>query len=292
MTRLTRSPLGRLARLWPLAFWLAVWALASDRLANPVLLVSPLAVLERLGELVVAAEFWTTLMRSARQILLGFAIGVAIGSQLAVLASRSTIVRQLFAPLLLIARAVPVASIILLLLVWLSAARLAIAVVLLMVVPIVYSNLSAGIAALDPELTEVARVYHVGRRRRLIDLYLPQLTPYLLPALRASLGFAFKSGIAAEVIAIPQRTIGEQLYQAKIFLDTRDLLAWTLVIIALSYLFEHGLAWLVARLMGRLERAQPRAWRLSETGAVPPPTVELRRRTWPTASASSSRASR
>ena len=39
---------------------------------------------------------------------------------------------------------------------------------------------------------------------------------------------AFKSGIAAEVIGVPDFSIGANLYEAKIYLDTASLFAWTL----------------------------------------------------------------
>ena len=52
------------------------------------------------------------------------------------------------------------------------------------------------------------------------------------------LGFAWKAGVAAEVIANTKMSIGAQIYDSKIYLDTLNLFSWTIVIIALSILLE------------------------------------------------------
>jgi NitT/TauT family transport system permease protein len=66
--------------------------------------------------------------------------------------------------------------------------------------------------------------------------------PAVLPAFRqgcsVALGICWKSGVAAEVIGLPDGSIGDALYRAKITLATGELFAWTLVIIALSAVFE------------------------------------------------------
>ena len=58
--------------------------------------------------------------------------------------------------------------------------------------------------------------------------------------------------IAAEIIGIPKGSIGENLYNAKIYLETPDLFAWTFVIIAVSVLFEKIFQWLLSLLAHRL----------------------------------------
>ena len=70
-------------------------------------------------------------------------------------------------------------------------------------------------------------------------VYFPALLPYLMTSVRTALGMSFKSGVAAEVIGVPSHSIGEQLYMAKIYLDTAGLFSWTLVIIAVTFLIEN-----------------------------------------------------
>ena len=61
----------------------------------------------------------------------------------------------------------------------------------------------------------------------------------------------FKSGIAAEVIGVPDGSIGEGLYLAKIYLSTAELFAWTFMIIVVSTLFEKLFLWILKKFAGK-----------------------------------------
>ena len=155
---------------------------------------------------------------------------------------------------MLTVKSVPVASFIILALVFLTSRKLNSFISFLMVLPIVYGNLLEGLKSKSRPLDEMARMYHVPRLRRLIYIELPQLKPYLLSAVSLALGMGWKSGIAAEVIGIPTGSVGERLYQAKVYLDTSELYAWTLAILLISMLFEKGLMALLKGAYARLER--------------------------------------
>ena len=91
------------------------------------------------------------------------------------------------------------------------------------------------------------------RVKRIRYIYLPSVIPYFSASVKAALGLAWKSGIAAEVISLPDGSIGERGYEAKIYLSTPDLFAWTLVIIVLAFLFERFFLLLTAALSRRIE---------------------------------------
>ena len=120
-----------------------------------------------------------------------------------------------------------------------------------MVTPIVYSNVLGGISSMDKKLTEMADVFAVPFPRRLRYLYLPQVAPFFRSACAVGLGLCWKAGVAAEVIGLPDPSIGINLYEAKVYLDTPDLFAWTLAIVLLSVAIEaalrRALGWAQAR---------------------------------------------
>lgn len=232
-------------------FWLAVWQCAAFFVGKEVLIPSPVRVLVRLWELAGEAEFWLTALSSLWRVLLGFAAALVAGVLLAVLTSASQVCRTLFKPLVSIIRATPVASFIILALVWLRSARVPVFISFLTVVPIVWANVESGILETDKKLLEMARVYRFSRGQILRDVYIPSVRPYFLSAFTTGLGFAWKSGIAAEVIANTKNSVGGEIYSAKIYLETPDLFAWTLVVIALSMVLEKLLVHLVLRLTGR-----------------------------------------
>ena len=124
---------------------------------------------------------------------------------------------------------------------------------LLMVLPVVYTNVLEGIRAADRKLLEMAQVFSLTPAKIIRYIYLPQILPYFQAACGTALGLCWKSGIAAEVIGIPSGSIGERLQQAKVYLDTPDLFAWTLVIVLLSLSFEKLFLFLLKKLALRLE---------------------------------------
>lgn len=219
-------------------FWLALWQVGAMLLKSDILLVSPIQAAARLIQLIPSGEFWRSVGFSAGRILLGFALGAVTGTVLALLAGKVHFVKTLLSPLVSAVKAVPVASITVLALVWVSSRNLSTLVSLLITLPIVYSNMLEGIESLDPKLNEMAKLFHVPAGRRFTGVYLSQLLPYFRSASRLAVGLSWKSGAAAEVIGIPSGSIGEKLYEAKIYLETADLFAWTIAVILLSWVSE------------------------------------------------------
>lgn len=225
-------------RLWAVLVWLLVWQLGAMAIDQKIILVSPFDVLVRLAELLPTLDFWQTIGYSLLRITLGFLFGVTAGTVFAALSARFRRIEELLAPALLAIRSIPVASFIILALILFSSRNLAVLISFLIVLPIVYSNILSGIRAADRELLEMAQVFRIPAARRLRYVYLPQVMPYFQSACGSALGLSWKSGIAAEVIGMPDGSIGEQLQQAKLYLDTPDLFCWTLVIVLVSLAFE------------------------------------------------------
>lgn len=233
-------------------FWLLLWHGASVYIGSNLLLVSPLKVAKTLGGLAMSAAFWQTVAFSAARILGGFCAALLCGVLLAVLASAVPAAEVLLRPAMLTVKSVPVASFIILALLWLrNAGGLAVFISFLMVLPIVYTNTLAGIRAADAQLLEMARVFRVPLLRRVRYVYLPAAWPHCRAACTVGLGLCWKSGVAAEVIGITTGSIGAALYNAKILFSTAELMAWTVVIVAVSVGFEK----LFLFLLDRAERA-------------------------------------
>ncbi len=238
-------------RPWAVAVWLLVWQAAGMALGQELLLPSPLAALRRLGELALTGPFWRAVGWSAARILGGFLLACLAGTALAALASRRRWVRELLAPLAAAVKATPVASFIILALVWMNSRQLPLFIAFLMVFPTIYLNMLEGIAQTDGKLLEMAQVFRVPLSRRLGGIYLPQVLPYFRSAASVALGLCWKAGVAAEVIGLPAGSIGERLYTAKVYFQTADLFAWTAVVVAVSAGFERLFLALLERLAGK-----------------------------------------
>ncbi len=225
-------------RLWAVAVWLLVWQGASMALGQALLLPSPLSALRRLCELALTAPFWQAVGWSGARIIGGFLLACAAGTLLAAPAAKWRAVRELLAPLVAAVKTVPVASFIILALVWLNSRSLSLFISFLMVFPTVYLNVLEGIAQTDGKLLEMARVFRVPVGRTVRGVYLPAVLPYFRSAASLGLGMCWKAGVAAEVIGLPSGSLGERLYTAKVYFQTPDLFAWTAVIVLASVVFE------------------------------------------------------
>jgi NitT/TauT family transport system permease protein len=222
-------------------------------LGQDILLVSPTAVILHLFELVQVSSFWRSIGYSFSRIAGGFLLATLMGVLFAIFSYRFHWVEELLAPPIQMIKATPVASFVILTLVWISPQNLSVFISFLMVLPLMYTNVLMGIRSTDEKLLEMAQVFRVPTYRRIRYIYLSQVLPYFRSACSVALGLSWKAGIAAEVIGLPQGSIGEQLYQAKIYLDTPDMFAWTLVIIIMSVWFEKVFLVLLDRVMLKME---------------------------------------
>lgn len=225
-------------RVVAVAFWLVVWELGARALGQEILLASPVRVLEILLGLMRERGFYMALATSSVRIALGFGLALVLGSVLAVAAHVVPAVRALLRPVMVCVKSVPVASFVILALVWVRSQYLSVFISFLMALPIFYSQVGLGLSSVDMKLLEMADVFNVGLGRRLRRLYLPAVGTPLSSACRLACGLCWKAGVAAEVIGLPPDSIGERLYDAKLYLNTGEVLAWTVVIVLISLVCE------------------------------------------------------
>lgn len=243
-----------LRRLAVAAFWLALWQLAAAAVGKELLLPGPSAVLRKLIELASTGAFWRTLARTILRVLTGILSAVVLGVLTGLLTHKSRLARELLSPVMTLLKSTPVASFIILALVWLGRDAVPVFIAGLMVLPVVWANTAAGLAGIDPQLLELAVVYRFPRLKTLRRIVWPSVLPHLRAALRSALGLGWKAGIAAEVLTVPPYSIGKSIYEAKLYLETTELFAWTAAVVLLSFLIERVILRLVDGI-GRKERA-------------------------------------
>lgn len=229
------------------AFWIGIWCLVAYRTGNDFLFPSLSRVWQELLRLLGSADFWLITGTSLLRVLWGILASLIVGVALAVLTSVSGVLRALLSPALSAVKSTPVASFIILALLWMDRDVLPVFITALIVIPIVWANVSEGIRRVDRNLLEVAALYRFTPIKKTTRLYIPSVAPYFMASCRSALGMAWKAGIAAEILATPQSAIGTELYYSKTYLETPTLFAWTLVVILLSLVIERLLVWALAR---------------------------------------------
>lgn len=219
-------------------FWLGAWQLAAWGVGRELLLPGPGAVVRSLISLAGTADFYLSAGATLWRVFLGLAWGTAAGTALAFLTHFFPWADAIASPAVRVVRATPVVSFILLVYLWVARPAIPWVIAGLMVLPVVWGSLTAGLDSMDGKLLEMGRAYRFSRWKLLRLIYLPALRPHFSAGLLTAFGLAWKSGVAAEVLCPPSRAIGSRLQQAKLGLETADLFAWTLAIVALSLLLE------------------------------------------------------
>lgn len=228
----------RLTGLAVAAFWLAAWQLLSMAIGQEILMVSPVSTFLTLLRLMETPGFYLSVGNTFGRILLGFLLALVLGAALGTVSHFLKGARLLLTPPMAAVKATPIASFVILALVWINSKNLSVFISFLMALPLMYESVLCGLQSADPKLLEMADVFSVPGERRARAIYVPAAAPYLLSAMRSAMGICWKSGVAAEVIAQPASSIGDALYRAKLFLATDELFAWTVAVVALSIALE------------------------------------------------------
>ena len=225
--------------------WLGLWQVLAMIVDQELLLPTPVTVAKRLLEMSLTASFYRIIARSLIRMLAGIIAGTAVGILGGSLTAFSRTARDIFAPLLAAIKATPVASFIILLVLYVSRDSAPLIIALMMVSPIVWTGVEAGILNTDKELLEMSDAYKMSTLSKIKHLYIPSATPYFLASLRSSLGMAWKAGIAAEVLLGPIISIGKMIAEAKTNLETANLFAWTVVVVIVSVIIERSMVFIL-----------------------------------------------
>ncbi len=249
----------QLKTLIAVCFWIAVWWVAAALAGKPLLLPAPPAVIAALWSLLGTPEFWTVIGTSLGRVLLGVVSATAAGIVFAALCERFSPFRAAVQPLMTVIKSTPVASFTILVLLWLRRDAVPAFIAALIVLPVVWANVSAGIRGTDPQLLELSRACRLSPWRTLRRIRVPSVLPSLRAALRSALGFGWKAGVAAEVLTLPRLSIGRMIYETKLYLQTEELFAWTAAVVLLSLAIEKLLLRLLEprRAPSRVPRRQP-----------------------------------
>ena len=226
-------------------FWIGIWYLAvlvyssingMNLTYNP-LFPYPHDVLKSLLSLVTEGDYYLATLSTLLRTLISIVIATALGFGCAVLCSRFNFINALIKPMLATIKSVPV-TIFVFILYLIIFDFTSMFITILMVFPIVFSNIYESIQNIDKELLDVCRVFKIPFVKRVKSLYLPTIMPYFVSALTSSIGLAWKAGVAAEALCPPKTSMGHNISLANQNLDNEELFAWALTLVIINIIFE------------------------------------------------------
>ncbi|MCQ2530095.1 MAG: ABC transporter permease subunit [Lachnospiraceae bacterium] len=235
----------------PLIFWIGLWEvlslLVSDRLK--LFLPGPFQVFAKWFTVGFTPTYLEMAGITLLRILVGFLLGILVGFLLGLLTHGLKIVDYIFAPAMKVIRAVPVVSFIIIAFLFVDVNNLPIVISFLMVVPLIWQSVHDSLANTSKELDAVSRLYNVGKMKTLVQVKLPQILPEFFSSCVSALGYAWKAGVAAEVLCTPAKSLGHIIYSAKAALNFDEVYAATLTVVLFSIIIEVLLKYICGRIL-------------------------------------------
>lgn len=241
--------------------WFLIWQTATLLIDNSILLTGPADVAFRLISDIGRAEYWQTVGLSLFRITAGFLSAFFMGIVLGMGAFIWRGMKEFLEPFVALLKSIPVASFVVIVLIWTGSAYLTPIISFLVVFPAIYVSTINGMEQADKKMVEMAKIFAMHPFNKYRYIYRSSFLPMLISSCQTAIGMSFKSGVAAEIIGTPAYSMGERIYMSKIYLDTTGVLSWTITVVIVSTLCE--------KLWGRL-------FRYYETW-MPSPVVNKRR---------------
>ena len=219
-------------------FWLFLWAILAGIVQKEIYLPGPLTTLKHLIAILTDPNAWLVLGISWLRVWTGFLLSFILGIALGFPSGLFPTLQEGLEPMMQTVKSTPIMSLILLILIWFPSNLVPVVVGFLIGFPILWAQTNEGVKRTDPKLLEMARVFQLSPWQRMRKIILPSAWPSIRNASQTAIGLCWKASIAAEVLSHPRYGIGSKLYDAKVYLETPDLFAWTLALIVASGITE------------------------------------------------------
>ena len=218
--------------------WILIWQVTALIIDNDIYFAGPIDTIKELFDLFGSSEYWLTIANSLGRIIAGFLIAFALGYGFSFVSYSLPVIKEFLAPFIALLKSVPVASVVVMLLIWFGSDNITYVIAFMVVFPAIYISMLEGLESTDPDMLEMARSFRMSKLKTYRYIYRAAYMSGLNAAIKVSIGMCFKACVAAEIIGLPSLSIGEHIYMGKIYFETRSVFAWTASLIVLSVIVE------------------------------------------------------
>jgi ABC-type nitrate/sulfonate/bicarbonate transport system permease component/ABC-type nitrate/sulfonate/bicarbonate transport system ATPase subunit len=231
----------RLPYILSIATFLIVWEVLAALIDYPDIFPDIISLFRELGQLFIQPEFYSSLLFTILRGFIGFFIACLLALLLSGISVYSSFFRAYFRPAIVVSRSIPVISLVLIALLWFSSDELPVFIALFTMFPILYQYMLNGFDATDKRWVEMAKVSGKNRLQIWRQVYLPASHELIFSGISVAFGFGWRAVIIGEALSQPLHGIGAGMKQAQAFINMPALIAWTVMAILVSALFE----WLI-----------------------------------------------
>lgn len=216
---------------------LLIWYVTSLTVDSELLAPSPWDVIGLTFSMLGKSSTYLALLSTLLRSVIAFAVSITVALVLSLIIGAFPSAKPAVDKIVTIFRAVPTMSIILITLVLVSSTVVPAIVAFLVAFPVSYSAFTREVYA-DNKLNDMCVVFNVSRLNKMRYILLPQISRAVVPQIKDTLPLCLKVVIAGEALALPRLGIGQQMYVAKVNLDTASVLAITLLALAACFIIQ------------------------------------------------------
>ncbi|MFO8061589.1 MAG: ABC transporter permease subunit [bacterium] len=217
---------------------IVIWQTAALIVSNIYIVPSPAGVMRAFVSIAGTSLFYRVILITIFRTAIAFAVSLILAAVTALLIHSSSLFKPVLGPMIIFLRSMPVISIILIALIWFGADIVPVFIGILIMYPVITINILDGINATDNKLIEMAKLYRLGSMRKITDIYIPSSLPFVFNGVSHGIGMGIKGIIAAEVLALPALGIGTLMDNARVYIMTDRLFAWTFTALIIAYIIE------------------------------------------------------
>ena len=222
---------------------LAVWEVVAIRINSEQIMPGPWATLSATLRLFAEKDFLWVVGNTLFRGLIGFVIALILGIGLGIWAGINEKFEAFLKPWIVVMRSIPVVAFILLALIWFKSGSVPVFIGILTMFPMICTNVIEGIRNVDGKLVEMAKFYQISEKRIIREVYVPAIAPFVVSGISSAFGIGWRAIVIGEVLSQPEFGIGSRMHAAQSFLNVDVLIAWTLIAILISFLFEKIIRW-------------------------------------------------
>lgn len=221
-----------------IVIFLLIWQISALIINNDILVPTLQEIFHSLVCILGSSKTYIYISITCLRVLKSFFISLFTALVISSLGYIFENIKKWLQPLMMLIKTIPNISYIILAIIWLGSEGSVSIVTFMILFPIFLQSFDSKLAEQKRKLSDVTRIYRSSFSELLKVVILPQLYIEILETSKTSISMGLKVAVMAEIIAAVRKGIGKQLNYARINLNTADLIAWTVIIIFISIIFN------------------------------------------------------
>ncbi|MGL4910885.1 MAG: ABC transporter permease [Romboutsia sp.] len=218
---------------------LFLWQIIALIVKNDIYLPTIDQVFRNLNEIVEEERFLSDISMTIGRTIISFFIALIVSIIVSVAGYISSLIRNFFKPLNMLAQSIPMMILVILALIWFDKDNAPYIVGVMITFPILYEAILGSMIDIDKNLIEMANIYNINILDKITRIYLPTIKFRIVSIIASTISLALKIVIAGEVYGQPDYGIGTMIQVEKVNFNTSGIFAWLIIIVLISVLLNN-----------------------------------------------------